>query len=309
MILIDDRAGSKELIRYTPLSNPSLACLCQLGNGSHSSADVCFTGKGPEGNISIGIEYKSLSDLLTSIHSGRLQSTQFQSMSEEYDICVLLYYGQYRCGSNGSLEIYNPSIIQDKGSWYWYVKGIPYQGPYPSKDSALTAQRNDSRGWSQYTHIGGKPIPYGYLESALISCSRVGVWVKHLTRPEDCAQWIGVMYRSWQKEYTSHKFFRTFDKSSNKSPALMPGFDPALKQKLDFAKEFPGMGFERALAAARYFPSAQDMFNAEVGDWMKVPGIGKVIAKSAVHAARRKTGTVETETVDSDSPNLSAFEE
>lgn len=272
MILIDDRAGSKELIRYVPLSNPSLACLCQLGNGSSSSADVCFTGKGPEGNISIGIEYKSLSDLLTSIHSGRLQSTQFQAMSDEYDICVLLYYGIYRCSSDG------------------YLETLDY-----------------SRSWHKYTYIGNKPIPYGYLESALISMSRVGIWVKHLTRPEDCAQWIGVMYRSWQKEYTSHKFFRTFDKSSNKSPALMPGFDPALKQKLDFAKEFPGMGFERALAAARYFPSAQDMFNATVEEWERVPGIGKVIAKSAVHAARRKTGTVEI--VDDNSPNLSAFED
>lgn len=273
MILIDDRAGSKELIRYAPLSNPSIACLCQLGNGSSSSADVCFTGKGPEGNISIGIEYKSLSDLLTSIHSGRLQSTQFQAMSEEYDICVLLYYGQYRCGSDGYLEIMD-------------------------------------RSWHRYTYIGNKPIPFGYLESALISMSRVGIWVKHLSTPSDCAQWIGVMYRSWQKEYDSHKFFRTFDKSSSKSPALMPGFDPSLKQKLAFAKEFPGMGFERALAAAKYFPSAWDMFNATVDDWMRVPGIGKVIAKQAVYVARRATGSSESIVNGNDStPNLSAFED
>lgn len=297
MILIDHSRGSRELVKYVPLSDPSLACLTNLSMSADtkSSADIAFCGNGPSGKVQIGIEFKHLGDFLSSIHSGRLQATQLQAMTEEYDICWLLLCGEYRCGEDGFLEVPNEYSFlnkderQGKKVWHWYVKGIPFQGPYNSKEEALGDYLNNSRKWKRYEFIGNKPIPFGYLESALHSLSRAGIQHKHFARIEDCAQWIGCTYRSWQKEWKKHHLFRTFDKSTDlKSSAIMPGMDRELEQKLRFAKEFPGMGFERAMAAAQYFDTPRDMFNADVEEWAKIPGIGKVIAKEAVRVANQR---------------------
>lgn len=308
MILIDQSAGSRELVKCAPLSDPSLACLADLSFSANtkSSADVCFSGNGPKGKVQIGIEFKHIGDFLSSIQSGRLQATQLQAMTEEYDVCWLLLCGEYRCGEDGFLEVPNEySFIikeiekdilsrKEKKRWFWYVKGVSYQGPYDTKEEAVREYLNNSRKWKRYEFIGNKPIPFGYLESALHSLSRAGIQHKHFTRIEDCAQWIGCTYRSWQKEWHKHHLFRTFDKSADlRSPALMPGMDSALEQKMRFAKEFPAMGFERAMAAARHFDSPRDMFNADVDEWMKIPGIGKVVAKEAVRVSNQKRGSRE----------------
>jgi len=298
MILIDHSTGSKDLINYPPLNDPATACKVNLSISSDtkSSVDVAFSGQGPEGKLMIGIEFKSLSDLLSSIEDGRLPATQLRAMKEEYQICYLLFYGEYRCGPDGYLEIPSSSrfiVCQEnrhkQKEYFWYVKGIPYQGPYSSRSLALSAWRNDSHVWEPCTFGSEKPKKFGYLESALISMSRVGIEHKHFDRIEDCAQWIGCVYRSWSKPWDEHKFFRTFDKSSDhKSPALMPGFDSTLIPKLNFAKELPGMGFERALSAAKHFENVIAMANANVNQWLAVEGVGKVVAKAIVEWVNRK---------------------
>lgn len=271
MILIDSSTGSKDLVRYPPLNDPSIACLTSLAvsSDSKSSVDVCFTGNGPDGPLTIGIEFKSLSDLLSSIYSGRFQATQSQSMTSEYQICWLLYYGGYRCDPDGYLE-------------------TPYVNRYGKEC------------WSQYTFVGNKPMPYGYLESSLLTYSAVGIQSKHVycgtgkveieSAIQQCANWISCLYRWWQKPWDKHKSLRTFDKSSDKSLA-MPHLDPVSRDILSHAKELPGMGFERGLAAAKHFSSVWEMFNADVSEWVKIDGIGKVIARSAVETIRRQKGT------------------
>lgn len=295
MILIDSSLGSRDLIKYPPLDNPSLACLANLSvsEGTKSSADVCFPGNGPDGKLMIGIEFKEISELLSSIHSGRFQATQIETMTQEYQVCYLVTYGEYRCGDEGYLEVpatntfisSQERAIDNKKEYFWYVKGIPYQGPFDSKSEAIQAYRTLSRKWKEYTYIGKKSMVFGYLESALLSLSRAGIRHKHFTRIEDCAQWIGCAYRSWSKEWSKHHFFRTFDKSSDKSPALMPGVDPVIKRKMEIARSLcDGMGFERAMAAAKHFRTAKDMVTATVEEWLEVPGIGKVIAKEIVRS-------------------------
>lgn len=262
MILIDESVGSRDLIACPPLNDPSLACLANLSisTDTKSSVDVSFCGNGPNGKLSVGIEFKKLPDLLSSIYSGRLQSTQLVSMAKEYQICWLLYCGEYRCGDSGNLE-------------------TPFTNKYTGK-----------RSWSPVTFIGNKPLPYGYLESSLLSYSCCGVQSKHVMDISQAAHWIACLYRWWSKPWDKHKSMRTFDKSTDgKSPALMPGMDSATKQKIEQARMLPGMGFERALAAANHFKSVREMMNASVDEWLKIPGVGKVIAKSAVEAITRET--------------------
>lgn len=88
MILVDDRAGSKELVRY--LSQPhSLARL--------TAGDAAFTGEGADGEpVSVGIEHKTISDLCSCIDNGRFAGTQLPGLLAEYDYPYLMVEGVWR---------------------------------------------------------------------------------------------------------------------------------------------------------------------------------------------------------------------
>lgn len=99
MLLIDDRAGSKELAE--PLRKLGLPVeLTML-----PSADIAFIGRGEGGKpVSIGIEFKQLGELVTSLRTERLQGLQLLRMREEYDYCYLMFEGQWRYDGQGRLQ-------------------------------------------------------------------------------------------------------------------------------------------------------------------------------------------------------------
>lgn len=297
MILIDSAAGSKELIKYPPLDNPSIACLSNLAVSSDtkSSADVCFAGNGPEGKkIVVGIEYKTLSDLLASINNGRLQDTQLPALKSEYDVCWIVYSGVYRCNSEGNLEIPSAPVFKkgkdrlNRDQYFWATKGN-YTGPFLSRSEAEEDYNSNSQKWTEYTFIGNKPMKFGYLESSLLSYHEAGIYSKNVRDISQAAQWIGCLYRWWSKGYDKHRSFHTFDKSSNnRRPSLMPGVSSEMRIIMDFADRIPGIDYERAYRIAEHFDSVIQMVNADVNEWMKIPGIGKTIAKLAVETMRKE---------------------
>lgn len=240
-VFIDDRAGSKDLIKYPPLDE--IGELTRLESG-----DVCIVGNGASEDVLIGVEVKSLWDLLSSMATGRLQGKQVPAMLDTYYQSWLLYYGEYRPGSkDGRLQIRNGT------------------------------------GWKGFS-IGTRAVPYGYLESLLFDLVTIGVRVKHVSSKKEAAVWIGCLSRWWGKPWNKHKGMRTFDNSRELS--LMPGVDSDTLVRCRVAAQFPGLGFERAVAAGRYFKTISDMVNAGVKDWEEVPGIGKVLAKAIVRAVR-----------------------
>src|SRR5687768_7510751 len=98
MILIDDRSGSREFLSYPPLDRYST--LCRLSTGNTKSADIAFLANGPTGPEMLGIEIKSIDDLVDSLESARLQGMdgQMEQMRKDYSpgFRWLLIYGQYR---------------------------------------------------------------------------------------------------------------------------------------------------------------------------------------------------------------------
>lgn len=166
-VLIDDRSGSKDLIKHPPLD--SIGILTRLESG-----DVCLNGQGADGNDAlIGVEVKSIGDLISSMNNGRLQASQIPLMLSTYNVSWLLYYGSHRTNSDGSLQVW-------KGQWRDYS-------------------------------IGNKVIPGGYLESFLLTLNSTGINIKRCNDIDEAAQWIGVLAR-WSAK-SKHKAFHKFDDS------------------------------------------------------------------------------------------------
>ena len=239
-VLIDDRAGSKELVLHPPLDK--IGELCRL-----DSADVMIVGKGPDEAMLIGVEVKSMSDLISSISTGRLQATQIPAMLEEYDVSWLLHYGRYRpCSVTGNLQVLG-------------------------KNNA----------WKNYK-LGSRLVPYGYIESMLNTIVGLGIKVKRVATYYEAAQWIGILYRWWQKDWKKHKGMRAFDNSRNLG--LLPHMNQGQALRAKVAAQLPGVGFERALAAAKHFTSVEQMILADPSEWAAIPGIGKVVASAVKNA-------------------------
>lgn len=98
MILVDYRAGSHELV--APLQRIGLP----VEETTLEFGDLAFTGRGEGGkNVSIGIEFKQLSELVASLRSGRLQGHQLPGMRDAYDYSWLLIEGELKFNKNGQL--------------------------------------------------------------------------------------------------------------------------------------------------------------------------------------------------------------
>jgi ERCC4-type nuclease len=96
MILIDNRVGSKDLLKYFPKGEAKLTHL--------QYADASFMGKDSQGVCSVGVERKKLEDLLSSMQTGRLAGSQLIGLTNTYDVVYLIIEGVWRVGADGVLE-------------------------------------------------------------------------------------------------------------------------------------------------------------------------------------------------------------
>lgn len=253
-LYIDSQAGSKDLVKYPPLD--------RIGELSRlDSADVQFLGDGPSGPVLVGVEVKSVTDLLSSADSGRLQADdgQLARMTTTYDYCWLCVYGDVRCGTKGEL------LIRSKYGKY---------GTYPPGSS--------------------RAVSFGYLERLLIELQVRGVRLVRVPSASaewpmvETAQWLAELYGWWSKPWQDHKLVRTFNKA-NDIPLTPDLPDDVMYRAQVASKLLPGrggIGYERAVAAAQYFPSVVTMVNAGVKEWQQVSGIGKVLAKAVTEAVK-----------------------
>ena len=241
-VLIDDRAGSKELVLHPPLNKTGELCRLEAG-------DAMIVGNGPDGPLLIGVEVKSIFDLISSINTGRLQGTQIPGMLRDYDVSWLLHYGRYRvCPVTGALQ-----ILRKNNSWVSHK-------------------------------IGERAVPYGYLEKWLLTANALGIHIKRVITEAEAAAWIGCLDRWWSKPWEKHRGMHSFDNSGDLG--LLPTMDPATKLRAKVAAQLPGVGFKRAIDVAKHFGSVSAMIGASIKDWEEIPGVGRVIARAAWEAVR-----------------------
>lgn len=283
MILVDTSVGSNPLVNAPPLRALG-AQLCKLASG-----DVTFIGVGETGPVSVGVEVKSVGDVLSSLVNGRLNGVdgQLACMVDAYDVRWLVYYGLTRP---------NPTTGVLQVAQTWAQKGNPSQ---------LTLKWNDygGDGAGNAKTSRRKALTYDYLEKFFVSpaFTALDVRVKHCYDVDEVAVWIAALYTTWQKPWGEHRCLHTFDQSRRQLIESPPTFKPATKRERQVAVtafSLPGLGYERAWAlAAKYGANGgggvRAMVNASASELaeVRVVGsdgrerrIGKVVAQAVEEA-------------------------
>lgn len=111
MILVDGATGSGDLVEV--LSHLGLP----VKKAHLASGDVAFTGRGIDGeSLAIGIEVKTMGELVGSLQSERLQGHQLLKMQQTYDRSYLIVEGDFNNDRQG------------RGTLFKHKKSAPMRG-------------------------------------------------------------------------------------------------------------------------------------------------------------------------------------
>src|SRR5678815_3604799 len=92
MIYVAHEKGSVELIpQLQKIAGPAIG----VEKEHLPAADFCFEGNGPNGPVTVGIERKTLHDMLNCIEDNRYNDQRIR-MKQLYDIQVLMVEGHWR---------------------------------------------------------------------------------------------------------------------------------------------------------------------------------------------------------------------
>ncbi len=182
-VLVDSRVGAFEASPHLKkLGIPVLVTTLRFG-------DFCFAGNGPSGGVLIGIERKTVSDLVNSMLTGRLSGHQLIGMLEMYNYSYLLVEGVMRANpKNGIAEV---------------PRGRRW---FPANRGERLLRKDDI---DKYLHT-------------LSVMAGVIVW--HTRTIKDSAQWISGLYKWWCKDWNKHsshlRHHRHFGTFSIRKPPL-----------------------------------------------------------------------------------------
>ena len=183
MILLDDRAGSKDLAPFMPAGKFALTRL--------EYGDAAFSGRGPSGVCVIGVEIKKIPDAVDCVYSGRYTGHQLPGMLESYDYSYLLVEGATRAGKLGVLE-----YLGRKGKWV-----EPYGG-----EMQRTISQHDFRAWLNTIRVqAGVHV----LES--FSSKDSAAYVTSLYR------W---WQKTWSKHHSLHVFMEPNERAHIARPSI-----------------------------------------------------------------------------------------
>ena len=183
MILIDSREGSVEM---SHLIADSIIVTLEFG-------DASFMGTGPDGDVSIGIERKKISDLMNSIATGRLSGHQLPGLLTEYDKVYIIVEGVWR--GNPATDI---------------------------------VESNRGRNWVDITH--GRKFRASDIWSFLTTLENTGVIVRTTRNMTETCAMISNLERWWTKEWGRHRSHLALHKGT--PTALLATSPPSLIRRI-----------------------------------------------------------------------------
>jgi len=194
--------------------------------------------------LPVGVELKSLRDLLSSIRSGRLAGRQLPGMVVQYSFCYLVIEGVWRADASTGLlvELF-------RGGW-------------------------------REVKLGSQRFFWRDVESMLTSLDTLTpVRIRRTRSRTETVQTLESLYRWWQKPWEEHGTLKVL--YSPAAQTLFPLSHPLVRR---VAAQLPGVGWERSAAVAESFCSVAEMSAADEKRWRKVPGIGRVLARRIASA-------------------------
>jgi ERCC4-type nuclease len=251
MIWLDPRVGSRELAQYFRMSSIPITTDEMLDSG-----DAMFVGNGvddkgrPE-DIMVGIERKTLPDLLQCMDDARFVGVQLGKMISTYHFAFLIVEGFWRPDYDGNVE----RLVDTKKDMISIWRPLT-RGPYPVKADVLCNHLNTLR-----------------LKTDLIvleSADKAGT-----------AWQVMNLYRWFQKPWEQHRsHLREHD------PASIFRGKSSFERRV--AMQLPNVGYEKSSLIEKAFTSVQAMANANEETWEAIPGIGKKGAVNIVKAFRNE---------------------
>jgi len=208
--------------------------------------DCCFTSV--EGLV-VACERKKVGDLANCLITGRFLSQMAVCKENGADVLILILEGEYRRNpEDGLLEVpvwrINPRTGHRAEMW----EPVKPATMFSRFDQYLTELQRDA-----------------------------GIIVKHTMDVKGTADVIHSTYDNFQTRRDRHQSLRQFYVPAPPQAVLAR---PSLIRRV--AKELDGIGWTRSAEVAKHFKSTRDMINADEAEWMRIPGIGKGIARSVV---------------------------
>lgn len=247
MILVDYRTGSKHLAK--PLAKRGI----EVDVVTLKYGDVSFVGNGLRGRRAIGIELKTVTDLLSCMQTKRFTGSQLPGLTAEYDVVYLMIEGGIRAGSDGILE------IPQRGGW----------------EAWGSRQR-----WA-------RPMMYRDLLGFLTTIETLaGVKIRRTMTEADTVEAIVGLHSWWSKSWDKHKSLNAIydgerlHERDEIVPVRKAGFSRTI------AAQLPGIGWKKSARVLKRFPTMEDMVLATPREWSEVDGIGKTLSQriyKAIH--------------------------
>lgn len=243
VILVDPRAGSANYIQ--PLK--SLGAVVEIATLPYGDCAFVAAQSGM-----VGIELKTLGDVLNCIDSGRFAGHQLPGLIHHYDAAYLIIEGLWRPHpEDGSLETWS------HGKW--------------------ASQR-----------LGRRMRLYRELDNWLTTMELLGgVHIRRSGSPHETARLVFDLY-DWYAREDEHRSHLALDgttqdaleahiaKERRKGRGAMLFREPPTPARV-VASCLPRIGVEKSGMVAGAFPTVKRLVNATDAEWLKLPGIGKGI--------------------------------
>jgi len=238
MILVDDRTGSAEIAPF--LSSPNVVCRLPF-------ADFAWSGFGPTGPVDVGVERKSLLDLLQSMSSGRLSGHQLVGLTQHYDWVFLLVEGVWRADRRNGMLM----RVGAKGKWI------------PAAQGSRRFMARDV---------------WAFFHSLSIIC---GLQVVTTGSRWETARWLDASHGWWSKGWEKHKSHLQFHRQERFAHLTKPSLATRVWS------QFEGIGWDKARKLAAHFPSMDSIMAATREELEEVEGIGPKMAESIINQRRQ----------------------
>lgn len=256
MILLDTRVGNKK-----GDSHDLTAALEAQGLTVQPTVleygDMAFIANGPDGAMRVGMELKTMSDLINSMESGRLGKRQIPGMlADGCEHIWLIVQDVCRVEASGCIQV--------RGKRGWETLG---------RGQKLVFARD----------------VMNYITSLQV---QAGIHISHTNDQQATADEVARIYTLLDKPWDAHRSMKGVVR--NAPPAMsLRGVGPVEQWMRETAERLPGIGWDRARAIAAHFDSGMSMWMASEQEWLEVEGIGKKLARDIYARIREHKGEVD----------------